>query len=202
MLSPESEAQKENQKGNAKSSTKSKRSILKGTFFSKTTSEVGTWECDEGSLIMKWDLSGRILEFAQTNLNSELDWSCDGSATDLQFMNLKGNKYLPAWIMPRDPADMRLDASKATNDRDVRAKIEEGRARGAIASGYNECALCFFELHLLPAAILRYQSKRACPHYFHSTCAEAYRTRLEKSNKRLGCPVCAQRFTGTLTILF
>ena len=72
--------------------------------------------------------------------------------------------------------------------------LEEGRIRGAIAANNAECALCFFELHLIPVAILRYQSKRSCPHYFHATCAEAYKTRRERENLRVGCPICMKRF--------
>ena len=102
--------------------------------------------------------------------------------------------------MPRNPEDMKSALARESKDRETRNQVDEGRARGAIASGYNECCLCFFELHLVPAAILRYQSKRSCVHYLHSICAESYKTRMEKRNKRLNCPICYKRFTEVKTL--
>jgi hypothetical protein len=168
---------------------------MKGTFYSKTTAEMGVWMCDDGSLTLTWDSSNRSLEFLQTVLASEINWRCESANTDLQFLKVRGSKFLPAWIMPRDPEEMKQDLAKESADRDVRAQIEEGRARGAIAKTYSECALCFFELHLMPVGILRYQSKRSCPHYFHTSCAQGFKSRQEKGNKRLGCPICYKRFT-------
>lgn len=169
--------------------------ITSGGFFSKTSSEIGTWICDDGCLSLTWESSGRALEFLQTSLTSELEWRSESSDTDFQVMNLKGTKYLPAWIMPRSPEEMKSDLAKQSNNREIRAQVEEGRARGAIAAAYDECALCFFELHLLPVAILRYQSKRSCAHYLHAACAQAYKVRQEKRKRRLVCPICSKRFT-------
>lgn len=199
VLSPPMNTSKENQYSNVPE-PRVRKNITRGTFYSKTTSELGSWFCDETCIRFKWDSSGRTVELFQVSLTSEIEWRSDSSETGLKFTNLKGTKFLPSWVMPRNPEDMKSALAKESKNREVRNQIDEGRARGAIASEYNECALCFFQLHLVPAAILRYQSKRSCEHYLHSICAEAYKTRLEKRNERLCCPICYKRFTEVKTL--
>lgn len=171
-----------------------------GSFYSKTTSEVGDWVCNEGVLSLTWTLSGRTLDFIQKTIASEIEWKCEGNQTDLRFTRSGGSIYLPVWIIPKDPEELRLELIKKSREKEIKQQQEEGNARGAIAATFNECAICFFELYRYPIAILRYQSKRSCPHYLHSMCANAYRTRLERRNERLVCPVCFKRFTEVKTL--
>ena len=165
-----------------------------GEFFSKKTSEVGNWSFDEGVLTLKWERSGRSIEFVQKSLGSEIDWKCEEKATDLRFTNL-GGQLLPQWIIPTDPQKLVAELKKRSREKELRTLIEEGKQRAEIASKFTECAICFFELHLFPAAILRYQSKRSCEHYFHSACALEFKLRHEKNHDRVGCPICHKRFT-------
>lgn len=166
-----------------------------GEFYSKNTSEVGEWNFEEGILTLKWERSGRSVEFVQKSVTSEADWKSEQKATDLRFTNLEGGSLLPMWLIPKDPNELFLEQSKRSKDKEMRSLIEEGTAREILASEFTECAVCFFELHLFPAAILRYQSKRICSHYFHSSCAIDYKARREAYHERVGCPICHKRFS-------
>ena len=194
LLSQPGEDDRENREARQQLSTLPK-TVRTGSFYSKTSSEVGDWICDDGTLTLRWDRSGRQIEFTQRSLASEIDWKCDLMGTDLRVTNVGRSMYLPAWIIPKDPEQLRMELMKRSKERELRLQQEEGSAREAIASQYNECPLCFFELHLFPVAILRYQSKRSCPHYLHSICANSYKARLEVRNNRVACPVCYKRFT-------
>ena len=171
------------------------RSVRAGEFFSKNAGEVGEWIYDDGSLMLKWERSGRTLECIQKSLGSEADWKSESRATELRFTNLSGGPLLPQWLVPKDPQALLSELSKRSRERELRTLIEEGKARAEIASEFAECAICFFELHLFPVAVLRYQSKRSCAHYFHSSCASGYKTSRERSHERVGCPICHKRFT-------
>jgi hypothetical protein len=189
-----------------------------GSFFSKTTDEVGEWFFDDGLITLKWGVSMRQFEFHQKSHSSEINWKCDIYPYELNITNLGPNKYLPGWIIPIAPEDTRTYYERRRLEREVRFQVDEGKARGDMASRHTECPICFFELHLFPVAILRFQSKRSCPHYFHATCASMYKTRVENmilmdtknhgdnenkhhiQTRRVACPVCMSRFTEVKTL--
>lgn len=172
-----------------------------GPFFSKTTSQSGDWTFDEGVWSFRWASGQRFMEFLQKDPLSELDWQCDGYLCELNVSGIeRSSRNLPAWVISMDPEELRLLLIRKKRERALQIQLEEGKARGAIAAYYKECPLCFFELHLYPVAILRYQSKRSCPHYLHAICANAYKTRLEVRNRTVACPVCYKKFTEVKTL--
>ena len=149
---------------------------------------------------MTWDRTGRSVEFIQKSVATELEWATAGGSTEMKFAKNSDSIYLPEWIIPIDPEELRLEEVKRSREREVRQQIEEGNARGAMSEAFSECPVCFFELHLFPVAVLRYQSKRSCAHYLHAMCANAYRHRLEARNQRVACPICYNRFTEVKTL--
>ena len=171
-----------------------------GAFFSKTSSDQGEWTFDEGTWSFRWAKGGRLLEFVQKGPISELEWKCEAHLCELVVTNLEGSQYLPAWVNRLDPQELRLALIKKKKDKLLRLQLEEGIARGVIAASYKECPLCFFELHLFPVAILRFQSKRSCEHYLHSVCANGFKTRQETRNHKVACPVCFKSFTEVKTL--
>lgn len=101
-----------------------------GSFYSKTTSEVGDWVCNEGVLSLTWTLSGRTLDFIQKTIASEIEWKCEGNQTDLRFTRSGGSIYLPVWIIPKDPEELRLELIKKSREKEIKQQQEEGNARG------------------------------------------------------------------------
>jgi hypothetical protein len=177
-----------------------------GAFYSRTTDDVGEWKFEDGLLFLKWNKSGRNLEFFPKFVSSEIEWKCERFPCELRITNLGQSRFVPVWMNPVDPSDTKKVFAKRRAERELKLLIQEGKARGDMASQYTECPLCFFELHLYPVAILRFQSKRSCVHYFHSFCANLYKTRVEESstapagNVKVSCPVCLNRFTEVKTL--
>lgn len=171
----------------------------RGLLFSKSTFESGDWAFDEG--VWSFNLGERSLEFVQKDPRSELVWKCDSQFCELTVTSAMDHSvYLPEWIIPVHPDELRLVLDRKKKDKHYRLVLEDGKARGVISHSYKECPLCFFELHLFPVAILRFQTKRSCPHYLHSVCANALKTRLESRNNLIGCPVCFKVFTEVKTL--
>jgi|LauGreDrversion4_2_1035121.scaffolds.fasta_scaffold10118_2 hypothetical protein len=201
LISPP-EREDENDVDNVMQSAVAERT--QGAFYSRTIDDVGEWKFEDGLLFLRWNTSGRNLEFFQKLASSEIEWKCERFPCELRITNLGQSLYVPSWMNPVDPADTKKVFAKRRAERELKLLMQEGKARGDIASQYTECPLCFFELHLYPVAILRFQAKRSCPHYFHSFCANLYKSRFETTSStgdtRITCPVCLKRFTEVKTL--
>ncbi len=181
-------------------SLQTRRVCRSGPFYAKSSGEMGDWTFEDGILKLQWSRMGRFLEFTQIDPNNELAWRCDTLACVIDVMNLDQSAYLPAWVNPLKPEDAKKVFRRRLQERELKLRMEEGKARGDIAQQFRECPLCFFKLHLFPVAVLRFQSKRACTHYLHSFCANMYKGNQETKNERIGCPICLKRFTEVKTL--
>jgi Ca2+-binding EF-hand superfamily protein len=150
---------------------------LRGDLYSMSLKSLGNWFMRDNGITIEFP-SFRDTLYAET---TAFKWRSPKTNLTLQLLDLS---VAPPWLVP---------TRFGMPDRDL-----------DVASQYNECSVCFFELFRLPVGILRYHSRRSCGHYFHTECAQF----LMKKNKETldgsyadpVCPLCAAKFTEVKTL--
>ncbi|KAF4661599.1 hypothetical protein FOL47_006617 [Perkinsus chesapeaki] len=152
-----------------------------GIFYSRRRQFVGMWRLAENVLSLSWD-TGEPPDIVRA-VETEKEWRNDQTGLVLSVISLE---VLPQWLAPT-----------------VLSRRYESLS---IAERFNECSVCYFELFRLPVGILRLQSRRACPHYFHTECIKRLVAKNASDARAAGypsaqeCPICGARFSEIKTL--
>mmetsp|Transcript_5693 Transcript_5693/g.8941 ORF Transcript_5693/g.8941 Transcript_5693/m.8941 type:complete len:489 (+) Transcript_5693:104-1570(+) len=141
-----------------------------GRFFSQRQKRVGTWRIKGNVLSLIWPLDGT--QATVIAVKSPRVWI--NYKTKLQLRVLEPRPSNPQWFLP-----------------DI---IAEKFQAESVASTAFECPVCYFELYMFPAAVIRSHSRRSCNHYFHRECAHYLLKSMKGSGRASTCPLCGAEF--------
>jgi hypothetical protein len=138
-----------------------------GRFYSARSQFVGRWRLEKNTLLLSWD-SEKNIDIVRA-METEKHWKNDQTNLTL---NLAHPDILPMWFAP----------SVLNRKYELMKTCEKNF----------ECPICFFDLPLAPACVVRDRKRRSCPHYFHLECAK--RVLMRKKVMQPYCPECGARF--------
>lgn len=147
-----------------------------GRFFSKERDVLGTWKMKGNVLYLSW--AGGKAIVPETVIASHTARRWFNAKTHLSLTVIAPTPDNPWWFTPEVIAEK--FQSQSVSDRAF------------------ECPVCFLELYRFPQAVIKFQSKRACPHYFHRDCANHLLKNIVGARFRgSACPLCGVPFNDT-----